>query len=326
VNSRNRWSAAEIAGKISKPISSSRDGHDIYVQDFDSNSRIGFGIDALDRLVLILPSQTNVLAFQVGSTLYDPSTSVTFTNSGEVVDGVSILRCALKLKTVESLQIVAAVMSGVIDIQISSGSSGRAIWHLKTLFENDFSGAVPRAKLTGFIGELLVIFSSKNPDLLVQCWHSDSEGRFDFSMENKRIEVKTNTDLTRRHYFRSTQITGNASTDLLYASVNLMYTDWGYSLAAFLEDMFNSLNAENALKVKEMFIELFQVPWQILNDYYFDLESSQESIKFFPDSKIPKPIWGNRIERVEWIASLDVIDALDLDLIDFLLNVNEQSH
>jgi len=318
MNTSNRWSAAEIFGKISKPIESSGNHRDIFIQDFDSDYRIGFGIDASERFVLILPNQENVLAFQSGSTEYDPSTSVTFTNSGQVVDGVSILRCTLKTKSAESLRIVAAVMSGIIDIQKNSGSSGRAIWHLKSLFENNFVSSLSKEKLTGFIGELLVIFNSSDPNLLVECWHNDNSGRFDFSMNSKRIEVKTNSNLTRRHHFRSTQTIPNYKTELLFVSVNLIYTDWGYSLAKFFEELFATLNSKNALKIKELFVELFESPWQSLDEFFIDLDSSKYSIKSFTDSSIPTPVWGERIERVEWIASLDVRDAIEVDHSKFL--------
>lgn len=315
-----RWSTQEIHTKFESFPELNTGSSDIYLLDFDQASGVGIGVDGLSRFALILPGQENVLAFSAKLTEYDPYTQVTFVNSRQSLEGVSILRCHFDRSDNETNRLVAALLAGIIDIQKTFGKSGDAIWRLKTLFENEFKTALEKERLTGFIGELLVIFASSEKDVLVQSWHESNEGRFDFSAYNRRIEVKANSNLTRKHHFRSSQMRFTNDLEVVIASVHVIYTDWGYSVSDLFQELFSELSLENIAKVKRLTLELFNATWQTFENYFLDLNSSLSSILFFPASKIPSPTWTEPIDSVEWTATIDTTDAIDFYSGNFLVD------
>jgi hypothetical protein len=315
-----RWSTQEIHTKFASIPEVDTGSSDIFLLDFDQLTGVGIGVDGLSRFALILPGQENVLAFNAKLTEYDPYTEVTFVNSKQNLEGVSILRCHFDRSNLEMNRLVAALLSGIIDIQKTFGKSGDAIWQLKTLFENEFNTSLDKERLTGFVGELLVILASSERNVLVQSWHQTNEGRFDFSAYNRRIEVKANTNLTRKHHFRSSQMKFTSDLEVIFASVHVIYTDWGYSVSDLFQELFNGLSIENVAKIKRLTLERFNATWQTFENYFLDLNSSLSSILFFPASKIPSPTWTELIDSVEWTATIDTKDAISFHSSEFLGN------
>lgn len=59
----------------------------------------------------------------------------------------------------------------------------------------------PSRSTIGLIGELILIAYSQDPHALARAWRSGLDDRFDFSVEELRLEVKANASRVRSHYF-----------------------------------------------------------------------------------------------------------------------------
>src|SRR5690606_34102020 len=59
----------------------------------------------------------------------------------------------------------------------------------------------PRKSLQGLWAELLVIDHAIHPEILIEAWHTTPYDRFDFTLENERLEVKSTSQRIRQHHF-----------------------------------------------------------------------------------------------------------------------------
>lgn len=66
----------------------------------------------------------------------------------------------------------------------------------------------PRKTVQGLFGELLVIATSRKPERLVECWHSEPDETFDFRDGLDRLEIKTSSTGFRAHSFSWEQLKG----------------------------------------------------------------------------------------------------------------------
>src|SRR5690606_18027920 len=73
--------------------------------------------------------------------------------------------------------------------------------------------------IQGLWAELLIIEQSKNPDYLIQSWHSSTTDKYDFNDGNDKIEVKSTAKSRRIHNFSLEQLTPNLSSKLIVASI-----------------------------------------------------------------------------------------------------------
>lgn len=93
-----------------------------------------------------------------------------------------------------------------------------------------------RETLIGLWGELFVINSSKNANVLIQAWHPETTDKFDFFNQNQALEIKTTTSNDRIHNFSYEQLyVGNEK--LLICSIMLRQNRDGKSL----EDLRNGI-------------------------------------------------------------------------------------
>jgi hypothetical protein len=63
-----------------------------------------------------------------------------------------------------------------------------------------------KASFIGVWGEVFLIETSNNPDVLIEAWHKNSNDLFDFNDGKDKIEVKTTTQKIRRHSFAIGQL------------------------------------------------------------------------------------------------------------------------
>ena len=311
------WSTKELIKLFSSEVQVESDTDDIYLLDFEENEKIGIGIDGLGNLILIVPGQSKVNAFESKYATFDPWTSVKFRNDGKTLTDIALLKCN-KIQGNDLVPVISAIISGLIDLHFSYGRIGEHIWSLKSLFDNGFKNEISESILIGLIGELMAINSSTDSNFMVECWHEDTSGRFDFSHRNNRLEVKSTTLLTRKHNFRSTQIIEVNGMKIGILSVNVFRVDAGLSISDFIEQILAKLNNENQLKIKSIILDTIKAPLQTLDSVYLDEVSTSHSIKLFELDSIPKPAWERPVEQVNWVATLNDGDACEQEYTDFL--------
>ena len=77
----------------------------------------------------------------------------------------------------------------------------------------------PRKSVQGLWAELFLIAQSEQPAILVKAWHTLPEDRYDFAMDDQRIEVKSFSGSIRQHHFSLEQLHPPGGVKTLVASV-----------------------------------------------------------------------------------------------------------
>lgn len=303
------WDSKLLVDKIStKEVDHELKPEFIHLRLFDLEKTIGVGVDGKSNTVLILPGQSEVPAFETKFASYDPWAQLTVFETGKLLQGVSVLRCDIDLDDIDNVEAAAAIFLGLLDLQEKFGKTGKAIWQLKNLFENRLKFSISDELITGLIGELLIIFDSNAPELVIKYWHSKIDDKFDFSGENFRLEVKATTSLNRHHNFSSYQIPGNVPQKIFVASVQIVRIENGTTLTELLQKIEKVSRPEDFQKVIENVTATLGIPHELVNYFKIDFEASLNSIKFFRGLDVPRPNPTEGVISIKWLASLDDID------------------
>lgn len=192
---------------------------------------------------------------------------------------------------------------------------GRAVDQLIELFRA--LEKPPRKTLQGLWAELLVIARAHDPAVLIRAWHATPEDRYDFSMGEQRIEVKSVTGRVRCHYFSLDQLSPPASTNLLIASMLVERAGAGVSILE-LADVVRARAREDPsllLHIDRVVALTLGEGWRHAEEERFDRELAEDSLAFFDPDSIPKlgPVMPAGVSEVRFksdlTASLPMVPA-----------------
>ena len=147
----------------------------------------------------------------------------------------------------------------------------------------------PQKSLQGLWAELFLISESHQPDVLIQAWHVVPEDRYDFAMDNQRIEVKSFSGNLRLHYFSLEQLHPPEGVKALVASMSVERSQAGVSIADLREKIQVRLdsNLDSLLHIDSIMALTLGDAWQQASDVRFDERLAEESLVFYETSKIP---------------------------------------
>ena len=147
----------------------------------------------------------------------------------------------------------------------------------------------PRKSLQGLWAELFLISQAREPATLVDAWHIMPEDRYDFAMDNQRIEVKSFSGDIRIHHFSLEQLHPPEDVKALVASVSVESSQAGESIADLKEKIQTRLgsNLDTLLHVDRIIALTLGEAWQQASDTRFDERLAEESLAFYEISKIP---------------------------------------
>lgn len=146
----------------------------------------------------------------------------------------------------------------------------------------------PLKTIQGLWAELLIIEQSKNPDYLIQSWHSSTTDKYDFNDGNNKIEVKSTAKSRRIHNFSLEQLTPNLNSKLIVASIFAIETGTGTTIIDLVESIENEIKDKNlALRVNEMVAVTLGKDFEKSFDIFFDYQFAVDTIQYYNSLDIP---------------------------------------
>ena len=105
----------------------------------------------------------------------------------------------------------------------------------------------------GLFGELYAIHQSRSPKVAVQAWRSSVDDRFDFSIDDVRLEVKASSERVRAHNFSLEQCNPPNGTSGLLLSLLVESSGGGLSIQELIERIQRQLegDADLILRLQE---------------------------------------------------------------------------
>ena len=147
----------------------------------------------------------------------------------------------------------------------------------------------PLKSVRGLWAELFLISQTCQPAILIDAWHTVPEDRYDFAMDNQRIEVKSFSGNIRLHHFSIEQLHPPEGVKALIASVSVESSQAGESITDLKEKIQIRLggNFDLLLHIDRIIALTLGDAWQRASDARFDERSAVESLTFYETFKIP---------------------------------------
>ena len=170
--------------------------------------------------------------------------------------------------------------------------------------------------LIGLIGELFTIHRSHNPQIAVRAWRSAEDDRFDFAIEDVRLEVKASGNRMRVHNFSAEQCLPPAGTLGVLVSLFVERSGGGMSLMELVNEVVGSLNGnvDLVLKVQETVAATLGETMTTALTARFDDRLAQTSVQLYELATIPAIREGipSEVTQVHFRSDLSHSPALSV--------------
>ena len=168
----------------------------------------------------------------------------------------------------------------------------------------------------GLIGELYVISRSRCPATAVRAWRCNEDDRFDFAVDNVRLEVKASGNRTRSHNFSLEQCILLPGIVGILVSLFIENSGGGLSLIELIHRIESRLKGDHELilKLKETVVQTLGETLNLALEIRFDDALAKSSLLFYDLSMIPairSEIPGS-VSRVRFSSDLSHTEPLTL--------------
>ena len=182
---------------------------------------------------------------------------------------------------------VAQAIVVILGPRPSSSDIAEVVRRLTELFQS-LSRATGRS-VTGLFGELLVIHLSRAPQVTLGAWRSAVDNRFDFSIEDIRLEAKSSSDRVRAHHFSREQCMPPEGTLGILISLFVERSGGGLSLAELIERIEGQMagNANLILRLHATVADTLGDATTAAMSMRFDEHLARSSFRIFDLSRIP---------------------------------------
>lgn len=171
--------------------------------------------------------------------------------------------------------------------------------------------------LNGLFGELFLILRSNDVARALDAWHADPTARFDFVVDDQRLEVKTVAGRARVHTFSYDQCSPPEGTHALVASLFVEHVAGGLSLERMLDEISDCVGhrPDLVLKLHEMIAEALgaQLAGALLIE--FDVRISEASLRVYEAGSVPavRGVLPGGVTEVHFRSDLSSCVALSVD-------------
>lgn len=144
----------------------------------------------------------------------------------------------------------------------------------------------PKKTIQGLYTEVLVIAMSKNPDVFLQAWHSDSLEPFDFKWGKTKLEVKSTSQRQRQHLFSLNQLKKQKDEQVIFVSALVEENSSGTSINDLRTKILENLKDKSLInKLDQVILESLGKNWEQCDKKFSPL--AEKNLKFFNKSQVP---------------------------------------
>jgi len=190
----------------------------------------------------------------------------------------------------EDIKVFNTVLDSIIADsrnQLTAYSLASVFYSLVNLFQVGASPDLGQAR-EGLWGELFFMKNFGGFSKWAFSWHSEPSRLFDFSVESKRVEVKSTLRSERIHDFSHNQLFSLASEDITIISLLLREDDSGLSLQALVQDAIAALKGtQYFIKLERAIIRAGMTDFNEIGPRYNDLEAKR-NLAFIKAENVPK--------------------------------------
>ena len=253
------------------------------------------GKDALDRPLLLISipdvrSQRQLAPIELEhlTVMYDMNCRISRSDGIFEEEQFTVVYCIGEDTILQDYFLkVASTIVVSLDNQPTQSNVAHIVNRLIELFQA--MASAPRKSVRGLWAELFLISKTSQPTILIDAWHTIPEDRYDFAMDNQRIEVKSFTGNIRLHHFSLEQLHPPEGVKVLVASVFVESSQAGESITDLREKIQIHLgsNLDSLLHIDRVIALTLGNAWQQASNVRFDERLAEESLTFYETSKIP---------------------------------------
>ena len=284
------------------------------------------GKDALGRPLLLIsvldatsPRQPTPTDLEHLTVLYNQTCRVSRSDGTFEEGRFAIIHCTGEDPT---LQIYFLRVASTILISLKNRPTQFDVAHAMDQFIELFRAMTKpsRKSVQGLWAELFLIAQSAQPAILVNAWHTLPEDRYDFAIDDQRIEVKSFSGSIRQHYFSLEQLHPPEGVKTLVASVLVEHSQAGESIADLRERIQTHLGGDSnlLLHLDKVIALTLGNSWQQADAACFDQWLAEESLAFFETAAIPSvnPNLPSGVSGVRLRSDLTGIPTVEIALYD----------
>lgn len=215
------------------------------------------------------------------------------------------------------LQIYFLHILGTIIVSLDSPlSSQEVIQAIKILIEL-FRAMMrpPRKSIQGLWAELHFIARANQPAELIETWHLRPEDRYDFSLGNQKIEIKSTSHQIRQHHFSLEQLQPLTGIEVLIASLFVERNQAGQSFIELLEEIRSHIidRPDLLLHLDEIVGLTLGSSWKQAMQERFDEKLAEDSLAFYKASTIPSvnPEIPSGVSNVRFLSDLTELQTIN---------------
>lgn len=260
----------------------------------NSNQKKTFGDHKLENLSINLEVRCNVK--QENGIIEEEFCIICYSGNDDSLKKYFLQLCELLLNELGKLPTIQEVK--------------KIIQNFITLFR--FASQPQKKTVQGLWAELFLIAQSKYPTVLINCWHSFPEEKYDFNNGIDRIEVKSSSkDKNRNHHFSLEQLNPPINCNLIIVSIFVLQSANGQSIRFLQKEIENKLNGNLEL-IDRLRLQIAETLGDsILKgiDIKYDNQIATESLNFYNFIDIPKiesSYVPNNVSNVSFSSDLSI--------------------
>ena len=261
------------------------------------------------------PKQPAPIVLEHLTVLYDQKCRVTFPDESTEEKQFIVVHCTGNDVALHTyfLRVAAAIITSLKN-RPTQFDVAHTMNRLIELFQA--MSEPPRKSVRGLWAELYLISRSSRPGVLIDAWHTMIEDRYDFAMDNQRIEVKSFSGDTRRHHFSLEQLHPPEGVITLVSSMLVERSQAGESITDLREKIQNRLgnHLDSLLHLDSVIAHTLGSNWRGASEARFDPKLGKNSLAFYETSTIPSvsPDIPSAVNRVRFQSDLTGIQAVEL--------------